>query len=565
MLNLQTWMRDFTIRTRMYGAIALVLLLLLAIGGSGLMAIQHITGLNADFVRHSLKEDGNLSQARVGLASLRVSLGSPSADAAHTEAVRRDVARSLQEMRSGLGHLLEGEEDEDNPLARDVLSRLDVVEKTVTSTPADAAAARTAWQGLRPNLDAAETAVARINDVLLKEVQATQAEVEQASHWAFWITGGLLAFAVLVVVPLTLLNMHSICSPLDEAGRFARRVADGDLSLQVEIQGRDEAAQMSSSLRDMQASLHLALNKVNAASEHIRSASGEIATGNMDLSQRTEQTANNLQQAASSMEQLTGTVRQTAESARTASELAACASAAAAKGGDVVSQVVVTMQDINSSSNRINDIIGVIDGIAFQTNILALNAAVEAARAGEQGRGFAVVAAEVRSLAQRSANAAKEIKTLISASTERVESGTRLVQDAGESMRDIVDSVQRVSDIIGEIAAAAADQSQGIGQVNSAVSELDQMTQQNAALVEQSAAAADSLRHQAQDLAEAISAFKLQPSEGRARHVAEAVIGRISGAAVHRQAAAPSSTRPPAPRPRQSPGPAAHGADWTEF
>ena len=553
MLNLQTWMRDFTIRTRMYGAIAMVLLLVTALGGSGLAAIHHISGLNDGFVQHSLKEGRNLNQVREGLATLIAQSRAGALD----DAARQEASRAVREMRAGLNLLIEGEEDEDNPLARDVLASLDNVEKTLTSPPVDAAAAQAALKALVPTLDSANATLKRLDEVLLKEVHATEAEINDATRMASWITGGLLAFAFVVVVPLTLLNMNSICRPLDEAGRFARRVADGDLSLSVEIEGRDEAAQMSSSLRDMQASLHLALNKVNAASEHIRSASGEIATGNMDLSQRTEQTANNLQQTASSMEQLTGTVRHTAESARTASELAACASAAAAKGGDVVSQVVVTMQDINTSSHKINDIIGVIDGIAFQTNILALNAAVEAARAGEQGRGFAVVAAEVRGLAQRSANAAKEIKSLISASTERVESGTRLVQDAGHSMKDIVDSVQRVSDIIGEIAAAAADQSQGIGQVNTAVSALDQMTQQNAALVEQSAAAAESLRHQAQDLSEAISAFKLQPSPVRARHVAAAVIERAAGSPL-------KAPHKPAPS-RPSSGRAANGSDWTEF
>jgi len=258
--------------------------------------------------------------------------------------------------------------------------------------------------------------------------------------------------------------------------------------------------------------LNLSLATVRESSESIRLASAEIATGNQDLSLRTEQTASNLQRASSSTEQLNTTVRHSAESARQAFQLAANASSVAARGGTVVGQVVSTMEEINVSARKIADIIGVIDGIAFQTNILALNAAVEAARAGEQGRGFAVVASEVRSLAGRSAEAAKEIKTLIGASVEKVDSGSRLVADAGQTMTEIVGSVQRVSDMIGEISAASNVQSEGIGNVNTAVMELDQMTQQNAALVEQSAAAADSLREQALRLAQVVSAFRLAGS-----------------------------------------------------
>jgi methyl-accepting chemotaxis protein len=255
------------------------------------------------------------------------------------------------------------------------------------------------------------------------------------------------------------------------------------------------------------------VGQVRSSTDNISTASTEIATGNLDLSQRTEQTASNLQQAASSMEQLTGTVKQSADSARQANQLASSAAEVAARGRAVVTQVVSTMDEINASSKKISDIIGVIDGIAFQTNILALNAAVEAARAGEQGRGFAVVASEVRSLAQRSADAAKEIKTLIGASVEKVDSGSRLVADAGQSMKDIVSSVQRVTDIIGEITAASTEQSDGIGQVNGSVVQLDKMTQQNAALVEESAAAAESLKDQAQRLATVVAAFRLDRHE----------------------------------------------------
>ena len=267
-------------------------------------------------------------------------------------------------------------------------------------------------------------------------------------------------------------------------------------------------------LGQMVASLRKLVSQVRGATDSIATASSEIAQGNTDLSHRTEQTASNLQQTASSMEELTGTVQQTSSSANMANQLASSAAEVAGRGGQVVSQVVSTMDDINSSSKKINDIIGVIDGIAFQTNILALNAAVEAARAGEQGRGFAVVASEVRSLAGRSAEAAKEIKALIGASVEKVDSGTRLVADAGQTMGEIVSSVKRVNDIIAEIHAATTEQSQGIAEVNKAVAELDQMTQQNSALVEQSAAAANSMREQAQSLAQVVAVFRLGKEEG---------------------------------------------------
>jgi len=262
------------------------------------------------------------------------------------------------------------------------------------------------------------------------------------------------------------------------------------------------------SLKAALARMDSAVSAVRASTNNIETACSEIATGNQDLSLRTEQTASNLQRTASSMEELTSNVRQSAEAARQANQLAATAAEVAARGGEVVGQVVTTMDEINHSSKKISDIIGVIDGIAFQTNILALNAAVEAARAGEQGRGFAVVASEVRSLAGRSAEAAKEIKGLISASVEKVASGSRLVQDAGSTMDEIVGSVRRVSDIIGEITAASSEQSSGIGEVNSAINVLDQMTQQNAALVEQSAAAAESLKDQAQRLVGAVEVFR---------------------------------------------------------
>ncbi|WP_084453134.1 methyl-accepting chemotaxis protein [Roseateles chitosanitabidus] len=314
----------------------------------------------------------------------------------------------------------------------------------------------------------------------------------------------IAALAMTGTITAMLRGVDQVRAALDDIS-----AGDGDLTQRLPAGGRDEVGRIAASFNVFAEKIQRILLDVRSASNSISTASSEIAIGAQDLSQRTEQTASNLQQAASSMEELTATVRQTADAAQTANQLASSASSAAAKGGEVVSQVVSTMDEINASSKKINDIIGVIDGIAFQTNILALNAAVEAARAGEQGRGFAVVAGEVRTLAQRSAEAAKEIKALIGASVDRVETGSRLVEAAGASMNDIVHSVQRVTDIIGEITAASTEQSGGIAQVNDAVTQLDRMTQQNAALVEESAAAAESLKDQAHRLTEIVSVFRL--------------------------------------------------------
>ena len=321
-----------------------------------------------------------------------------------------------------------------------------------------------------------------------------------------------LVLAVLAggVVGVVMLNTaRGVVRDLGTAVAQAQAIAGGDLGRPIDTARRDEIGALFGALAAMQAELARLVGDIRASADNIRVASTEVASGNADLSGRTEQAASSLQQTASSMEQVTGTVQQTSDAARQASQLAASAASVAQRGGTVVSQVVATMDEINASSKKIADIIGVIDGIAFQTNILALNAAVEAARAGEQGRGFAVVAGEVRSLAQRSAEAAREIKALIGSSVDRVEAGSKLVGDAGSTMGEIVASVQRVTDIIGEIAAAAAEQTGGIGQINSAVGALDRMTQQNAALVEQSAAAAESLKDQAARLNEVVGTFRL--------------------------------------------------------
>ena len=335
----------------------------------------------------------------------------------------------------------------------------------------------------------------------------------QRAQAAQRLLAGLGLAALLVGTVLAWRITQSVTRPMGRAIAAAERIAANDLSQPVPDAGRgDEIGQLMRSLRTMQGNLNGMVQEIRDGTSSVAHASGEIASAGSDLSARTEQTAGSLQQTASAMEEITAAVGQTADAARTANQLVSSANDVAQRGGQVVSQVVSTMDEINASSKKIADIIGVIDGIAFQTNILALNAAVEAARAGEQGRGFAVVASEVRSLAGRSAEAAREIKALIGNSVDKVESGSRLVADAGSTMGEIVASVQRVSDIIGEISAAAGEQSSGIGQVNGAVTHLDHMTQQNAALVEQSAAAAESLKEQAARLGEVVQRFTLRPA-----------------------------------------------------
>jgi len=320
----------------------------------------------------------------------------------------------------------------------------------------------------------------------------------------------LAALAVAFGAVCAYMLTKGITIPLSRAVDAARRVANGDLTGDIRVHGADETGQLLGALKDMNQALLNIVSEVRHGTDSISVASTQIAAGNQDLSARTEQQAASLEETASSMEELTSTVKQNADNARQANQLAGAAASVARKGGDVVAEVVGTMESIDASSRKIVDIITVIDSIAFQTNILALNAAVEAARAGEQGRGFAVVASEVRNLAQRSAAAAKEIKELIGDSVEKVNAGTRLVSDAGNTMQDIVSSVQRVSDIISEITAASAEQSSGIDEVYKAVGQMDQVTQQNAALVEEAAAAAEAMQNQASSLADVVSVFKVR-------------------------------------------------------
>ncbi|MFL9923930.1 methyl-accepting chemotaxis protein [Herbaspirillum lusitanum] len=354
--------------------------------------------------------------------------------------------------------------------------------------------------------------LAKINDDGTKRSDAEADSTYAAAKT--WIIG-LLAAIVVIAMGLAITVARIVSRPLQQAVDVAQRVAQGDLTADIRAASTDETGQLMHSLKAMNDSLLKIVTEVRQGTDTISTASSEIATGNLDLSSRTEQQAGSLEETASAMEELTSTVKQNADNARQANQLAVSASEVAGQGGSVVGQVVQTMSSINESSRRIVDIISVIDGIAFQTNILALNAAVEAARAGEQGRGFAVVASEVRSLAQRSAAAAKEIKGLIDDSVGKVDAGSKLVEQAGNTMSDIVDSVRRVTDVVSEITAATQEQSTGIEEINRAITQMDEVTQQNAALVEEAAAAAQSLQDQAGRLTQVVSVFKLDNSQLR--------------------------------------------------
>ncbi|WP_296950855.1 methyl-accepting chemotaxis protein [uncultured Massilia sp.] len=365
--------------------------------------------------------------------------------------------------------------------------------------------------------------------------QAERNRVEQARGQADFertrlVLVGVTVLALLVAVAVGWFITRSIVLPMRRAVAVARTVAAGDLSSHIEVDSTDETGELLGALKEMNAALQHIVGQVRSGTETLVTASGEIASGNLDLSSRTEQQASALEETASSMEELTATVKQNAENARQANQLARSASDVATRGGVVVADVVSTMGAIHASASKIVDIIGVIDGIAFQTNILALNAAVEAARAGEQGRGFAVVASEVRNLAQRSAAAAKEIKALIGDSVDKVDAGSKLVQQAGATMEDIVGSVRRVTDIMADISAASHEQEAGIEQINTAIGEMDAVTQQNAALVEEAAAAAQAMQEQSDQLEQLVSTFKLAGAAAARPAVRRAAQARLAAA-----------------------------------
>ncbi|KVP35725.1 methyl-accepting chemotaxis protein [Burkholderia ubonensis] len=562
--------KDLTIRARIGITIAFLAGLLCLIGVLGLFGMGRANDSNREIFTNQMPSAVNLGLAEMYAARERLALdraallaGTPEAAAA-VERSRAMRAQSDAWWQKYLALPRDGEEDK---LAQDVAAKRQALQREC-----DGFAGVVAANEHDRIADGAKQLQVRYNDLTVSgealrnfQFTAGQAAFERAesTYATLRIVSIVALVAGLVAALVSYVTLsRAIGRPLADALAHFDAIAAGDLRRRIVVTRRDEMGQLLEGLGKMQIGLVETVSTVRGGSESIATAAKQIAAGNIDLSSRTEEQASALQETASSMEQLTGTVKQNADNARQASALAANASEIANKGNVVVGQVVGTMGEINQSSAKIADIIAIIEGIAFQTNILALNAAVEAARAGEEGRGFAVVAGEVRSLAQRSSAAAKEIKTLIDASVERIRSGSALVDEAGRTMTEVIGAVQRVTDIMGEIAAASEEQSGGIDQVARAVTQMDEVTQQNAALVEEAAAAAQSLDEQAARLRETVAVFQLDDGAAQRRATVPAVARRVTPAPAP---AARDSHDAPAPSPA-APAPVAAGNDdWETF
>jgi methyl-accepting chemotaxis protein len=519
---------NMNIGRRLGAGFALVLALTVVIAVGGIWRLNSIGDATSAMMAAPLAKERLMSEwhTQTFAAVRRTAAIVKSSDTSLVEFFKADGAKTsghTTEVIKQLEPMLEGEQE------HALFDHIGVLRKAYTAAKDKAikaradgdpdGAGRILTAEYMPAADAYEGALADLVKMQHKRIDAIAADIKASNNSSVRMIGVLAAVAVALGALCSWLLTAGIVRPIRQAVSLAEQVAAGDLTQRIEANTKDETGALLRALRHMNDSLVAIVSQVRSGTDTIATASSEISAGNLDLSVRTEQQAGSLEETAAAVEELTGTVRQNADNARQANQLSITASEVAIQGGAVVGQVVQTMGSINESSKKIVDIISVIDGIAFQTNILALNAAVEAARAGEQGRGFAVVASEVRTLAQRSANAAKEIKELITASVDKVDSGTRLVDQAGATMEQVVSSIRRVTDIVAEIAGASAEQSAGIEQVNRAVGDMDASTQHNAALVEQSAAAATSLQEQASRLAGTVSVFRLDRHVGAAAPV----------------------------------------------
>ncbi|WP_312304047.1 methyl-accepting chemotaxis protein [Pulveribacter sp.] len=572
-------MKNLKIGTRLAGGFALLLLLLVAICAQGLRSVKSIDEATTALTQQSLAKERMISDwsRNIHSGSMRTTAIVKSSDpnlATFFTQSAADSSRVSGQLQDRIEPLLHSAEEKalwaDIKKARaGYLAGREAVSQAKAAGRAEEAESLFT-QNYMPATNLYIELVQRLLDMQRAGIDASAQRVHAESSSALV---GILVMGSIALVLGALAAWwltRGITRPLAQAVQVARAVAANDLTSRVQVHSQDETGQLLQALHDMNASLSQVVANVRSGAEGIATASSQIDAGNQDLSARTEEQASSLQQTAASMEQLTGTVRQNADNARQANQLATSAAQTAVQGGEVVAGVVQTMDAINDASRRISDIIGVIDGIAFQTNILALNAAVEAARAGEQGRGFAVVAGEVRQLAQRSAAAAKDIKALIQDSVARVEQGSHQVGEAGRTMQAVVDSVQRVSDLVAEITAASQEQSGGIEQVHQAVTQMDQVTQQNAALVEESTAATGALKAQASQLAAAVSVFRVEG--GAAATVRAAAAAKPAAMAAPARAPLPAAARPAPARKTLAPAPtpmaaAARGADdeWESF